>query len=146
VDMGVEKSIYFLRWVFFRNSWGLVVSQASLIGSVVSTIAVKLIFGAGQLIKWAIMHSMKPSCSGIDYESSVATEQLLHNLLPDLWNTELCVKQWATIILWLKIECRELVWNLVSCSNQVKVDNSGLPIVWEECFGGERTGICGIFV
>lgn len=38
------------------------------------------------------------------------------------------------------MECRELVWNLVSSSNQVKVDNSGLPIVWEECFGGEGGG------
>jgi hypothetical protein len=49
-----------------RNSWGLIAPQANLIGSVVSTIAVKLIFGTEQLIKWAIIHPMKPFCSGID--------------------------------------------------------------------------------
>jgi hypothetical protein len=48
-----------------RISWDLVVPQASLIGSVF-TIAVKLIFSTGQLIKWTIIHSMKPFCSGID--------------------------------------------------------------------------------
>jgi hypothetical protein len=52
--------------VYIRNSWGLVAPQASLIANIVSTIAVKLIFGTGQLIKWAVFHSMKASCSGID--------------------------------------------------------------------------------
>jgi hypothetical protein len=64
---GVDKKyLFFLQCVCIRNSWGLVVPQASLIGSVVSTITAKLIFGAGQLIKWAIIHSMNSLCSGID--------------------------------------------------------------------------------